>query len=175
MMLAKLLYLTLDALTECAVLLQQLAAFERVSHHDHHFVVLERLGDVVERAALHGRNRRFDRGERGDHDDRQFLVDLLELLERRDAVHAREHHVDDGGVEGKRPGQLETLFGGARQAHAIPFPRQQRVEDFAHDLFIVDDEDRALLWRIRHVAQPPRLERCFVWHGQLTARLVRGE
>ena len=28
-----------------------------------------------------------------------------------------------------------------RQAHVVPLARQQRLEDLAHDLFVVDDED----------------------------------
>ena len=29
-------------------------------------------------------------------------------------------------------------------AHVVAFARQQRLENLAHDLFVVDDEDRAV-------------------------------
>ena len=91
----------------------------RVAQDDQHLVVLERLGDVVERAALHRRDRVLDRRERGDHQHRQVVVDLLQLVERGDAVHAGHHHVDDGGVEGHRAGQLEPLARRSRRARTV--------------------------------------------------------
>ena len=33
---------------------------------------------------------------------------------------------------------------GRREAHVVPFPGQQRLENLAHDLLVVDDEDRAV-------------------------------
>ena len=107
----------LQVLPQRAVLGDQPPLRQRVAQHDQHFVVLERLGDVVERAALHRRDRVLDRGERGDHQHRQVVVDLLELVERGDAVHARHHHVDDRGVERHRAGQLEALGGVRGEAH----------------------------------------------------------
>ena len=61
----------------------------RVADDDQHFVVLERLGDVVEGAALHRRDRALDRRVGRDDDDGQVLVDALQLVERGDAVDAR--------------------------------------------------------------------------------------
>ena len=66
---------------------------------DEHFVVLERLGDVVERAALHRGDGVLHRRERRDHQHRQLVVELLQLLEHLQAVDARHHHVDDRGIE----------------------------------------------------------------------------
>ena len=98
----ELLRLRLQALAQRGVLGHQLPPLHGVAHHDHHLVVLERLGDVVEGAALHRRDRRLDRREGRHHHDRQVLVDLLQLLERRDAVDARHHHVHDRGIERRR-------------------------------------------------------------------------
>ena len=85
----------LDVLAQVAVLVHQPPPLHRVADDDQHFVVLERLGDVVERAALHRRDRALDRRVGGDDDDRQVLVDPLQLVERGDAVEARHHDVDD--------------------------------------------------------------------------------
>ena len=99
MMPAKFWLLRLQGLPQRGVLRLQLPPLDGVAHHDQHLVVLERLGDVVEGAALHRGDRRLDRRERGDHQHRQLVVELLQLVERGDAVHARHHHVDDRGVE----------------------------------------------------------------------------
>ena len=61
-----------------------------------------------------------------------------------DAVHARHHHVDDRGIERQRARELEPFGGVGREAHLVALPRQERLEDLAHDLLVVDDEDRAL-------------------------------
>ena len=133
----------LQVLAERAVLGDEPALREGVAHDGQHFVVLERLGDVVEGAALHRRDRALDRRERGDHQHRQVVVDLLQLVERGHAVHARHHDVDDGGVERDRAGELEALGGVGGEANGIALARQQRLEDLAHDLLVVDDQNRA--------------------------------
>ena len=92
----------LEVLAQRAVLGDQPPLLQRVAEDDQHLVVLERLGDVVERAALHRRDRALDRREGRDHQHRQVVVDFLELVERRDAVHAGHHDVDDGRVERHR-------------------------------------------------------------------------
>ena len=43
---------------------------------------------------------------------------------------------------GMRPGQLEPLGRVRREPHLVALPRQQRLEDLAHDLLVVDDQDR---------------------------------
>ena len=133
----------LQVLPQRAVLGDQPPLRQRVAQDDQHLVVLERLGDVVEGAALHRRDGVLDRGERGDHQHRQVVVDLLDLVERRDAVHARQHDVDDRRVERHRARELEPLGRRRGQAHLVALARQQRLEDLAHDLLVVDDEDGA--------------------------------
>ena len=135
----------LDVLAERPVLVDEAAPLHRVAHDDQHFVVLERLGDVVERAALHRRDGALDRRVRGDDDDGEVLVDALQLVERRDAVEAGHHDVDDGRVERQRARQLEALGARRREPHVVAFPSQQRLENLAHDLLVVDDEDRAFV------------------------------
>ena len=134
----------LDVLAQVAVLVQQPAPLHRVADDDQHFVVLERLGDVVEGAGLHRRDRALDRCVGGDDDDVEVLVDPLQLVERRDAVEARHHDVDDGGIERQRARHLEPLGAGRGDADVVALARQQRLENLAHDLLVVDDEDGAV-------------------------------
>ena len=41
-------------------------------------------------------------------------------------------------------GELEPLGRVRREAHLVALARQQRLEDLAHDLLVVDDQDRAV-------------------------------
>ena len=134
----------LQVLPQRAVLGHQAPLRERVAEDDQHFVVLERLGDVVEGAALHRRDRVLHRRERGDHQHRQVVVDLLQLVERGDPVHPRHHHVDDRRVERHRAREVEPLPRAGSKADVVPLAGEQRVENLAHDLLVVDDQDGSL-------------------------------
>jgi hypothetical protein len=133
----------LQVLLEDAVLARQPRALDGVAQHAGHFVVLERLGDVVEGAALHRRQRRLDRREGGHHHDGQVLVHRPELAEHGQAVDARHHDVDDDGVERVGAGQLEPLHAVDGQADVVAFTLEQCLEHLAHHLLVVDDEDRS--------------------------------
>src|SRR2546423_885893 len=134
----------LDVLPQIAVLVDEPPALHRVADDHQHFVVLERLRDVVERAGLHRRDGALDGCERRNDDDGEVLVDALQLVERRDAVETRHHDVDDGRVEGQRPRELEPFLSGCCQADVVAFARQQRFENLTHDFLVVDDEDGAV-------------------------------
>jgi hypothetical protein len=41
-------------------------------------------------------------------------------------------------------GELESFGARRRQPNVVALAREQRVENLAHDLFVVDDEDRAV-------------------------------
>ena len=45
---------------------------------------------------------------------------------------------------GSDAGQLQPLLAAGGEAHAVALARQERLEDLAHDLLVVDDEDRRL-------------------------------
>mgnify|MGYP003694332663 CR=1 FL=1 len=131
MMLRELVVPLLDVLPQVAVLVQQPPPLHRVADDDEHFVVLERLGDVVEGAGLHRRDRALDRRVGGDDDDGEVLVDALQLVERRDAVDAGHHDVDDRGVERQRARQLEPL-GPGRGERGRRSPRASAASRESH-------------------------------------------
>ena len=147
--------LLLDVLPERPVLVDQAPALQRVFDHHEHFVVLEGLCDVVERSALHRGDGVFHRRIRRHHDDRELVIQLLEGFERRHAVDARHHHVDDGRVERDVSGQLDAFLAAGGEPHGIPLALQQGLEDLAHDFFVVDNENRTILLH-NHYSIPGR-------------------
>ena len=134
----------LQVLLERDVLGHQPPPLDSVVQHHQHFVVLEGLGDVVEGALLHGGDGGFHRRERRDHQHRQLVVEVADGVEHLKPVHPGHHHVDNHGVDRRRAHHLQPVGAGRREAHAIALARQQRLEDLPHDLFVVDDENRAL-------------------------------
>src|SRR5262249_31712158 len=84
-----------------------------------------------------------------------------QLVERRDAVQAGHHDVDDRRIERDGAGQLQPFGPGGGQPHLVAFTRQERLEDLTHDLFVVDDEDRAAAgrWHLGQAGYTRRLLR----------------
>ena len=140
----------LQILPEDTILGDEAALGEGVPYDGQHFVVLERLGDVVEGAPLHRGDGALDRRERRDHQHRQLVVYFSQLVERGHPVHARHHDVDDGGIERHGAGELEAFGGISGEANGMPLARQQRFEDLAHDLLVVDDQNRAVAVHTPH-------------------------
>ena len=132
----------LEIVSQRPVFSDQPSSLGRVTEHDHHLVVLERLFDVVEGPPLHRHLHVLHRAERRDHDDGQVFINLLQLLQRLHAVHPRHHEVEDHRVERPRPCELESFVSRHRQRDTVPLAHEQRIEDLAHDLFVVDDQNR---------------------------------
>ena len=59
---------------------------ERALHHQQQMIGIDRLGEEVERAFLHRRDRVLDAAERGHHDDRQLRIDVLRRAQHAEAV-----------------------------------------------------------------------------------------
>src|SRR6185369_13961530 len=95
-----------------------------------------------EGAALHRGNGRLDRRERRDHEHRQIVVDLLELFQRGEPVDAGHHDVYDRGVKWNGLGELESFRTRRGKTYVVPLAREERLENLAHDFFVVDDQNR---------------------------------
>jgi hypothetical protein len=105
-----------------------------------HLLVLKGLADAVERAALPRADRRVVGRVGRNHDDDGFGVALQEFFERAQAPHARHRNVEQHDIVSPPPVGFEALFAGARQINPVPFGREQRLQDIAHDFLVVDDE-----------------------------------
>ena len=76
---------------------------EHVLHADEHALAGERLLEEVARAELDGVDRVVHRRVAADHDDRHVARRLVaaDALERLEAAHLRELHVEDRQVDGR--------------------------------------------------------------------------
>jgi hypothetical protein len=139
----ELLGLRLEVLAQCGVLGNQPAPLHRVAHNDQDLVVLERLGDIVEGPA--------------------FIAEIAVSTEANAVtmITGRSSSIflsSSSTASPFMPGiitstttasksvalrELEALLAVRCEADPVPLARQQRVEDLAHDFFVVDDQDGA--------------------------------
>ena len=127
---------------ETLVLGGEAALLERLVHREDDFLVLERLGDVVEGAVFHRLDGPVDGREGGDDDDRQVGTGDAHGPEGVDAADAGEHHVEDdqvdlfGGVE-----DVQRFFTAGGGDDVEPLAPQHDFEHVSQDFFVVDDQD----------------------------------
>ena len=97
-------------------------ALERPARERQELVLLEGLGQVVERAELHGGHGGPDRLHRRDQDHLDALVDGLDPLEDLDPVHAGQPDVEQHEVHRRGPDDFERAgtVGGRRRRRSGP-------------------------------------------------------
>ena len=104
---------------------------------------------------------------------------LAQLVEHAHAVDARHHHVDDDGVERQRARQVEPVAAAGGETDRVALAHEQRLENLAHDLLVVDDEDGGIApqhYRAtavgRAAAIRKRSEKRVPWPGALSQWMV---
>ncbi|OGL00334.1 MAG: hypothetical protein A3E31_01655 [Candidatus Rokubacteria bacterium RIFCSPHIGHO2_12_FULL_73_22] len=131
-----------EALLELAVLLDQLAALERLADEPQHLRALERLGEEVVRAVLHGPHGLLDGAERGQEDHVHVRGDRLGRAQHLDAGEAGhlevgEHQVDPAAAQAL---QRRVAVGG--QHHAVALARERALEALPQPGVVVGDQQR---------------------------------
>jgi hypothetical protein len=126
---------------QLAVLAAQLALFEAAADGEQHFLVLERLGDVVESALAHRLDRAFDRRECGDHHHHLLGVLAPDLAQRLLAAHPGQHQVEEHEIDFLALEDLESLLAALRVERMMAVAAEQRGEDVLEDFLVVDDQD----------------------------------
>ena len=76
----------------------QRAPVERSTDHVQDFVLVERLGQVLEGAELHGGDRRTYGGDRGHEDDVELLIERLHPFQDFDAIHPGQADVEEDQI-----------------------------------------------------------------------------
>ena len=110
------------------------------AHDGEDLVILEGLGQIVERAELHRRHRRAHGLHGGDEDHLHLLVDGLDPLEDLDAVHSREADVEEDEVDFARSDDLDGLAPVDRFEQLVVV-LQDEAEGLPQPVVVVDDED----------------------------------
>src|SRR4029079_7595791 len=108
-----------DLLTEPAVLALEPSELERAADGRAELVVVERLGDVVERALAHRGDGRRHARVRGEENYGKAGTARVQSTEELDAVHLRHLPVGDHGVGAARLERGERRLA-ARAALAFP-------------------------------------------------------
>ena len=123
------------------VLTPQRGQLQRSIHPPAQVGVVERLGQVVESAALHGLDRTADIAVGGDQNHRQVRRAVVDRRHQRQTVHARHapvrhHHV--GTVGGQH---VERLVPAGRRMARVAGPAERFGQGCGHLGLVVDDED----------------------------------
>ena len=121
------------------------AAFERARDHEVELGELVGLGEVVEGAQLHRRDRAVDAAVAGEHHDLGARRELLDALEQLDAVHARHLDVDEGELHAAGLDAAQCAFAVAGLADAVALAAEAAAEQLAVELLVVDDQDVAFV------------------------------
>ena len=119
----------------------QLARLQRLGDDLAHLVLVEGLGDEVERAALERLDGGVDRAVRGDEDDGKLGLDLERALEERHAVDLRHLEIGDDEVDVVLAEEMQTLLAVLGGQDVVAVARELRGEDLPQVRLVVDDED----------------------------------
>jgi len=98
----------------------------------------ERLGEVVEGAALHGVHRRLDRAVRGHDEHGQPRLALVQALHQADAVHRLHAEVEQRQVEARILRRAQRRLRVARGHDVEAHGRQPHLEHLEDGGIVVD-------------------------------------
>ena len=102
---------------------------------------VERLGEVIERAAFHGLDGRVQVPMRGNDEDRGCRRRSFQFGECGQAVHAGKAHVEENDIRRAGRGLLKSGLGGRRHGHAKPLALEGALQRPRNRLLIVDNQD----------------------------------
>ena len=134
----------LQALAQCAHLVQQLAVLERLLDQDVQADRIDRLVQIVVRPQLHRLDGRVDRGMPGHHDGRDREVALANLADQVEAADPRQAEVG----QDQREIALDQPFQGGRPVVGDLDPAvgvgQELRELLADQLAVVHHKDASI-------------------------------
>ena len=136
-----------QALLQRLVLLDELAALERLVDQLQELLAAEGLGEEVVGAVLHGLDGFLHRAERGQEDDVQVGRDGLGRAQQLEAGEPRHLEVGDDEVDAAALHALQRGASVGGQQHAVALARQRALEALAQAGIVVGDQQRG---GIRH-------------------------
>jgi hypothetical protein len=103
--------------------------------------ILKGLSYAEKGPVLPGGDGRIKGGVGRDHDDDRVRVHLQKLFQRPQSTDARHRNVEQNNVVSTTSVGFKSLLTGLGQVDPVTFGREQRLQHFAHDLFVIDDQD----------------------------------
>ena len=131
----------LELPAQVAVLDLKAAMTQRTLHRHAQLLDREVLRQVVEGALADGRDRRLDRGERGDHDHGQRGIELVRAAEQLHAVHLGHLQVGEEEIGPLGLQQLERAPRVAGGEAAVLAALEHPHAVLHHVGLVVDDQD----------------------------------
>ena len=131
-----------ELVLEQDVLGRQPALRERALDQQQQVIGIDRLGEEVERAFLHRRDRVLDAAERRHHDDRQLRVEFLGRAQDAEAVALGQPQVgqDHAGAAGAQR-RIASAWSRASMT-AWPCASSAMAEHRAQRVLVLDEQDR---------------------------------
>ena len=134
--------LLLEPAADLLVLDPVLAAAERAGDGAAQHVEVDRLGEVVERAALHAERGGGGVVHGGEHEDRHVRLGVDDPGDEVDAAGPGQVHVEEHAGDLAAAEHLERLLAGGRDRHFVPAPGQVLLQGIADAVLVIDDEHR---------------------------------
>ena len=113
---------------------------QRAADHREQFLQIERLGQILERAALRRLHRRHQRRLRAHHHDAQIGPDAADARDQIEAVLVRHHHVGDHQIALAVLHPAPQRRGVAGAAHLIARTAQRLGQHGADRTVVVGDQ-----------------------------------
>src|SRR5262249_42904427 len=105
-----------------------------------HLLIVERLGEELERASLHGANGHRDIGASGDEYDRQFEAEFGQFLLQLEPAEIREVNVKHQTVSILQAIVTQALCGGSKRLHMQASSAGQPRQGDTNGHIVVNDE-----------------------------------
>ena len=129
---------------EVAVLGDELRLLEHVAQRDDHALGAERLVEEVHGARLDGLDGRRGGPMARNHDDREALVECMELPQHLHPIHPGHLDVEEHGVRPLRLHGGESVLSAGGAEELIVLVLEDHLQRVADGGFVVDDEDARL-------------------------------
>ena len=119
----------------------QLTHAERALDEQLHLFDVERLGEIVERAALHRFDRVLHRALGGHHQEGNVETFVAGVRQQVEAGHIRQADIDDRQVETAVPQRGEGREPFGEGAYVVAASLERTLQHEADGLFVFRDED----------------------------------
>src|SRR5258705_508974 len=105
-------------------------------------LILKWFSNATKRTSLPGGDGGIKGGVGSYHHNRCLWIHLEEFFQRSQAADTWHRDIEQHDIKSAATVSFQSLFSGLGEIDAIAFGGKQSFQNFPHDLFIVDDENR---------------------------------